>query len=139
MSVEVDKAVLALLRAEFTGYTSERVHDGEVKGADWDEKAISAPTPFVVFFGSSGIPASQRLAGYVSRNNDIRVTATGSTREQAAFAADKVERALHGKRVLGKSVQLSPGDGRSTPRRDDVWTKPDNGPLYIVTLSFDRR
>lgn len=136
MSAAVDTAVLALLRAALTGYTTDRVHDGEVKAADWDEKVINAPTPYVLHFGAADVPMSNRLVGNVSRGNDIRFNCVGSTREQAVFMADRAEAAVNRKRVLGRFVQLAE---RTSPRRDDTWSRPDGGPLYIVSLSFDRR
>lgn len=125
--MSVDSEVLALLRAALTN-----VHDGHVKDSDGVEKTISAPLPYAIYYGKSTNPINPRVGGSGSnRSNDVRVTCVGSTREQADWAADIAEGALHEARVIGRQMRL---DERTRPVRDDTWTRPDGGPLFSVAL-----
>lgn len=123
----VDDEVLTLLRAALTN-----VHDGHVKDSDGDAKTISAPLPYAIYYGKTATPIHPRVGGSgANRGNDVRVTCVGSTREQADWAADKVEAALHEAVVTGRQMRL---DERVRPVRDDTWTRPDGGPLFSVAL-----
>lgn len=140
MSSEVDAAVLALLRsvaadlkaADSTAYLG--VFDGWVTDSDGVAKTISAPLPYAVYYGSTTAPINPRIGGSGdNRSNDVRISCVGRTREQADWAADKVEKTLHEARVGRRQMRL---DERTRPSRDDSWTRPDGGPLFYGALRF---
>lgn len=132
--MSVDSEVLAILRDSLEAPGLVDVHDGYVKDSDGNAKTISAPLPYALYFGKSANPINPRVGGSGSnRANDVRVTCVGSTREQADWAADKAEAALHEALVIGRQMRL---DERTRPTRDDTWTRPDGGPLFSVALIF---
>lgn len=125
---EADAAALALLQT--TGVT---VHDGYVNDSDESTKTVSAPTPYHVYYGTPGYPINPRLGGTSGRAQEFQVTSVGTTREQAAWAGDKAEGVLDGKRVTvgGQERRITRTDDNAFTRRDDTWSRPDGGPLFM--------
>lgn len=123
-----DDAVLTILRANLA-----RVHDGHVTDSDDDEKTISAPLPYVVYFTTPGYPIGGRL-GTVPRGRvqEFQVTGVGSTREQAMWAGDRAEAALDGTLVTvdGRNRRVRRDTDNPIVWRDPTWTRPDGGPLF---------
>lgn len=134
MSSAVDTAVLALLRA----VPNLNVWDGDVGDADEQEKTISAPLPYVVLYSTPGRPTNGRLGARRGRAAEFQVTFVGKTREQAKWAAEKVDAALDNAHITiaGRGRQIRRSDDISYVRRDDVWTRPDGGPLFTGPLRY---
>ena len=135
MSADVDTAVLALLRAALTGYDTDRVHDGEVRGADWPERVISAPLPYVIFFTTPGYPTNPRMCGRRGLAVEFTINSVGSTRAQAKFMGQRSQDAIDGKRILN-ARRIARTETNVPVRRDDEWTRPDGGPLFIDTRTY---
>lgn len=127
-SREADAAIVALIEA-----TGVNTHVGYVTDSDASTKTVSAPLPYAVYFGSPGSPINPRLGGTRGRAQAMQVTCVGMTHEQAKWAGDKVEAALDGARVIldGRSRRISRSDESPFVRRDDDWTRPDGGPLFM--------
>lgn len=126
---DIDAALLALLRGALAN-----VHDGQVTDSDNDAKTISAPLPYALYFGLSSFPVNARLGGSRDKGYDVAVNCVGMTREQADWAADKVEAALSNARI--SRSRLVTLDERVRPRRDDTWSRPDGGSLFSASLRF---
>lgn len=131
MAADVDNAVLALLRA----VPNLRVHDGDVTGADWDEKVIAAPLPYAIFFTTPGAPVTPRLSGRNARTQTFTINSVGSTREQAVFIGDRTEAALQGVRILN-GRRIGRTDDQPFVRRDDEWTRPGGAPLFTDSRRY---
>lgn len=131
----VDGAILA--RLGNVPYLN--VYDGYVFDSDGSANTISAPLPYVVYYTTPGFPTNPRLGGSVGqRAREVQVSFVGSTREQAMWAAAKAEGALDQARVTvnGRSLLIRRTDDNPFVRRDDMWTRPDGGPLFFGALRF---
>lgn len=126
-----DNTILAQLRALNPALN---VHDGHVEASDPDAKVISAPLPYVVFWGGyDDASLGDSLAGSSgARLTDFRLTFVGETREQAMLAGERARAALDRKFVTfagGKRfVRCTDNSGYVT--RDDTWTRPGGAPLF---------
>lgn len=126
MSRSGSAAILALLEV----VAGLDVHDSDVQDADDNEKTISAPTPYAVFYTAPDYPEGRSLAGPAGVGiQDFQVNFVGETREQAEWACEKSRAALDDKRLPDGGV-IRRGTANLTIRRDDVWTRPDGGPLF---------
>lgn len=121
-------AVLALLRA----VPNLNVHDGYVADSDESSKTISAPLPYVIVFFRAPSPINPRLGSNGRRSIGFQVTGVGSTREQASWAAQKAEDALDWTLIDidGRPRRIRRDNDEAWMTRDDVWTRPDGGPLF---------
>lgn len=126
-----DNTVLALLRALSPALN---VHDGHVEPSDPTSNVISAPLPYVVFWGGYDTASlGDSLAGSSgARLTDFRLTYVGETREQAMLAGERAKAALDRKFVAFTSgrrfVRCTDNSGYVT--RDDTWTRPGGAPLF---------
>ena len=128
----------AVILVTLNGVTSLRVHDGYVVGSNEDLNTISAPLPYVVFYPRSDEDEGETLAGSVTSSlNGFQITGVGSTREQAERVLERARGVLNRRRL-----QFPPGkrlvrrvDGMGV-RRDDVWTRPDGGPLFYAADQY---
>lgn len=131
---DTDALALALLRD-----AGLNVHDGYVRDSDENTKTISAPLPYVVYYTTPGRPIVPRTGGVArSRAVEFQVTAVGSTREQAQWARQKAEAALHGVsvEVNGRLRRISRTEDNVFIGRDDTWNRPDGGPLFMAPIRF---
>lgn len=141
MSVDVDEAVLELLRAIATDAAPLAVYDGDVTDADQDAKTISAPLPYVVFYTTPGYPITPRMSGRRGRAVVFTVNSVGLSRSQAKWAGDQAEAALDGKRIVLDHRGALPRlirrtDDNAFLRRDDTWTRPGGKPLFTDSRRF---
>lgn len=126
-----DNTVLALLRALNPPLD---VYDGHVTDSDGVTMTISAPLPYVVFWGGYDDDApGDSLAGTSGAHlTDFRITAVGDSREQAKLAAERAKAALNRVRVTfsagSRFVRCTDNSGGVT--RDDTWTRPGGAPLF---------
>lgn len=127
-----DNVVLTLLRALSPGLN---VHDGHVTDSDGVAKTISAPLPYVVFYGASDDDSpGDSLAGTSgARLTGFQLTFVGETREQAMLAGERALAALNRKMVTfaagARFVRRT--DDSLAVRRDDTWTRPGGQPLFF--------
>lgn len=131
MSTAAHETVLAAIEAAAAGLFD--VFDGYVKDSDENRHTISAPLPYVVYFGTPGYPINRRLGGRSGRAVEFQVTAVGRTAEQARWAGQKVEDHLDGLAVTvdGRRCRIRRDElDNAFTSRDDTWTRPDGGPLF---------
>lgn len=126
-----DTVVLALLRALSPGVD---VYDSHVTDSDGVTMTVSAPLPYVVFWGgydesSHGDSLAGTSGAYLT---EFRITAVGESREQAKLVGERVKAALNRVRVTfaagSRFVRCTDNSGGVT--RDDTWTRPGGAPLF---------
>lgn len=126
-----DAAILAALEA----VPNLTVYDGYVTDSDETAKTISAPPPYVVFYGfndDDGVGDS--LAGSVGAHlTSFQITYVGLSREQARLVGERAAGALNRKYVAMPAGQrlVRRVDSGLGVRRDDVWSRPDGRPLFF--------
>lgn len=136
MTLADDAAVLGLLQGISPDLT---IFDGYVTDSDESDKTISAPLPYCVFHRTPGQDDGESLAGTSGAMlKEFRVTSVGETPEQALATGEDTRAVLN--RVM---VQFPSGkrfvrrtNGLENPRRDDVWTRPGNRPLFYIADVF---
>ena len=136
MTAADDNAILAVLNA----VPNLTVYDGDVTDSDGNAKTISAPLPYVVFYSGAGDDEiGDSLAGSVGAHlNGFQITYVGATREQAQSVGDRARDALN-RRFIAMPVGqrfVRRSDDSQPVRRDDVWTRPDGGPLFYGADRF---
>lgn len=125
-----DATVLAILRA----IPNVNVWDGHVEDSDATDKVITAPLPYVVFWGGyDDAEPGDSLAGSSGAHlSDFRLTFVGSTREQAKLVGEACRAQLDRKRItFGAGPRfLRCVDAGGYVTRDDTWTRPGGAPLF---------
>lgn len=132
MSNTVDSAVLTLLRA----VPNLNVYDGYVTDSDENEKTVSAPLPYVVFYATSAAPEteSRSMAGAAgAQTEEFQLSGVGSDRNQAKWALEKARQAVENVRLasVARTPVVRRSDDQFMVRRDDTWTRPDGKPLFF--------
>ena len=123
------------------GVTNLVVFDGHVTDSDDEAKTIGAPLPYVVYYSLTQTPSvGDSLAGTSGAQlQDFQVSFVGETREQADWARDKARSVLDRKQLTfaaGSRLVRRSDDGLGA-RRDDTWSRPDGGPLFVGADRYD--
>jgi hypothetical protein len=136
VSSATDAAVLALLKAT----ANLNVHDGYVTDSDENEKTISAPLPYIVFYTTPGRPEARSLAGPAGATVDeFQISFVGATREQAIAAAERADDAVNDTRLTSLPGQpvIRRTDDNLFVHRDDTWTRPGGKPLFYGANRYE--
>lgn len=131
MTAADDAAILSALQA----VPNLRVFDGYVTDSDESAKTISAPLPYVVFYGfaDDDAPGDTLARSLGAHLVEFQITYVGATREQARLVGERALGALNRKWLtLPAGLRLvCRTDSGLGVRRDDVWTRPGGGPLFV--------
>lgn len=149
-SSDVDDAVLELLAADARIVLWEGpatvvgdlvpLFDGHVEDSDEAEKTIGAPLPYLIFYSTPGRPTRPRVGrSSTMREVEFQVTGVGMDRWQAKWAADVAEGILDEATITpagDRTRRIRRTDDSLYVARDDTWTRPDGGPLFMCPARY---
>lgn len=122
-------AVVARLKTP----TNLNVHVGRVTDSDDSAKTISAPLPYVRINAGVGFNTSERLGGRGGGALRFTIGISGITEDQTRAVARAVRGWMNGATLTvdGKTRRVWLDDLEETfIRVDEVWSRPDGGPIY---------